>query len=146
MELIFGYNELPKIIEKIKPIIDQHSLVTFQGPLGAGKTTLIKELLRVYGVDEIITSPTFTYLNLYTTSSGTSICHFDLYRLTNPGQFFEMGFEEFLYHPGGKVFMEWPERLEDQLPTNRCEIKLDYHDADQRHLSIVSHNSYLKKG
>lgn len=137
IEFVFSYDELPEIINKIKPILDQSSLITFQGPLGAGKTTLIKELLRVYGINEIVTSPTFTYLNLYTTPSGSVICHFDLYRLTNPGQFFEMGFEEFLHHPGAKVFMEWPERLEDQLPANRCEIKLDYHDADQRRLTII---------
>jgi len=108
----------------------------FYGPLGAGKTTLVRELLRDCGITEPITSPTFTYLNLYKNAQGQKFYHFDLYRLSNVNDFLGAGFDEYLNDPEGICLIEWPEIIEPLLKNIKegaCKIKIEYvKDANKR--------------
>jgi tRNA threonylcarbamoyladenosine biosynthesis protein TsaE len=90
-------------------------VVALEGPLGSGKTTLARAILRAAAdqPDLIVPSPTFTLVEVYETPQGT-FWHFDLYRLETPEQVFELGWEEALAE--GIVLIEWPERLGDLLP------------------------------
>ena len=90
-------------------------VVALKGPLGAGKTTLARAILRAAAdlPDLIVPSPTFTLVEVYETPRGT-FWHFDLYRLESPEQVFELGWEEALAE--GIVLIEWAERLGDLLP------------------------------
>ncbi len=80
----------------------------FDAPMGSGKTTFIKSLCEVLGVTDSMSSPTYSIVNEYHTSSKLKLFHFDLYRLKSSEELFELGFEEYLTS-GNYVFIEWPE-------------------------------------
>ncbi|MBD3231089.1 tRNA (adenosine(37)-N6)-threonylcarbamoyltransferase complex ATPase subunit type 1 TsaE [Candidatus Dependentiae bacterium] len=119
----YDIKHLDKIVEKILiPRLDEFKIFTFRGPLGAGKTTLIKELLRKCGVSEVVTSPTFNYVNTYVNLQGQVFNHFDLYRITSIDNFLELGLDEYLYK-NEKTWnlIEWPEVIDSLL--NKIPLK-----------------------
>ncbi len=92
------------------------------GPLGAGKSTLARGLIRaLIGSDEDVPSPTFTLVQFYPTKD-LALAHFDLYRLTDAGEAQELGLDEAL--DDGAAIIEWPERLEGRLPPDRLDIEM----------------------
>ena len=99
--------------------------MTFTGPLGAGKTTLIKELLKQCGVRDTVTSPTFTYLNQYENAQGETFYHFDLYRLADPEELEFLGIRDYL-SADAILFVEWPERGAGMLPKADAHIRIHY--------------------
>jgi len=110
-------------------------VITLQGSLGAGKTTLAIELLRQYAVVGEMQSPTYTYLQAYKNDAGKNFYHFDLYRLQNKDAFLFAGFDEFLYQPNSLVIIEWPEIIESLLDKNVCVIDLLYVDDVTRKIN-----------
>ncbi len=92
------------------------------GPLGAGKSTLARGLVRALtSPDEDVPSPTFTLVQFYETADFP-LAHFDLYRLARPGEAYEIGLDEAL--DDGAALIEWPERLGDDLPLHRLDIEI----------------------
>lgn len=112
-------------------ITEPVSVWTLQGSLGAGKTSLVQEMLRQWGVQGPIQSPTYSYVSIYRLPNAT-IYHFDLYRLTSAQDFIQAGFDEYLYDPAGRLLIEWPEIVQQLLPRPVCQIQIDYVSADQR--------------
>ena len=108
-------DELYSMACKLKTLCDKYRIIAFSGPLGSGKTTLIRELLRLYGVQGVIVSPTFSYVSLYKVSDRLTLYHFDLYRIMSVNAFLEAGFHEYLDDVCGKVFIEWPEVIASLL-------------------------------
>ncbi len=109
------------------------------GPLGAGKSTLARALIRALTTpDEEVPSPTFTLVQFYETPDFP-LAHFDLYRLTNPEEAYEIGLEEAL--DGGVALIEWPQRLEGRLPPNRLDIDIAL-DGDARRAVITRHGDF----
>lgn len=108
----------------------------FFGPLGAGKTTLIKAIAKGADLDPShVCSPTFSYLNIYD-SPLHKIYHFDLYRLKNEKQFLSLGFQEFLC-AGGISCIEWSERIEPLLSDlNVIKVTLKILDDDKRSVEV----------
>ncbi len=108
------------------------TILALQGDLGAGKTSLVKGISRgALGVDpREVTSPTFTYLNIYT-SGELSLYHFDLYRLNTHTDFLGLGFDEY-FHSGGICCIEWPEKILSLLPAGTRFIHLSYLEENQR--------------
>jgi len=84
------------------------TICLLNGEMGTGKTTFVKEICTALGIKETISSPTFSLVNEYKTESGTSIFHFDLYRLNEEEELYDFGFEEYL-NQNCYVFIEWPE-------------------------------------
>ncbi len=96
-------------------LLEQPALILLQGDLGAGKSVLARGIARGLGVDPQvpITSPTFTLMNHY--PARLDLYHFDLYRLADPDELIEIGFDDYA-HGAGVALVEWPERLEtDQI-------------------------------
>ncbi len=117
--------------------IGENSVLAFYGDLGAGKTTFIKGLASnfINCDNEIVSSPTFTYLNIY--EGKKTLYHFDLYRLTQLDQFLSMGFEEY-FEFGGICCIEWAERVSSILPYTTWMISIFHKEQDKREIIIES--------
>ncbi len=98
-------------------------VVAFSGELGAGKTTFIQALCREMGVASEVNSPTFSLVNQYSTRDGSPIYHFDLYRIEDPSELFDLGYEEYFYS-GNRCFIEWPEKASHLIPENALIAKI----------------------
>lgn len=113
--------------------------VCLTGPLGAGKSTLARALIRALTTpDEEVPSPTFTLVQFYETANFP-LTHFDLYRLSDPGEAYEIGLDEAL--DDGVALIEWPQRLEGRLPATRLDIDIAL-DGDARRAVIVTHGDF----
>lgn len=109
------------------------------GPLGAGKSTLARALIRALTTaDEEVPSPTFTLVQFYETA-GFPLAHFDLYRLSDPDEAYEIGLDEAL--DGGVALIEWPQRLEGRLPATRLDIDIAL-EGDARRAVITRHGDF----
>tara|TARA_B100001287_G_C22684736_1_gene532624 strand:- start:3665 stop:4084 length:420 start_codon:yes stop_codon:yes gene_type:complete len=95
----------------------------FIGDMGVGKTTLIKELSLQLGVNDTITSPTFSIINEYNSIKDLKVYHFDLYRIKDENEALDFGIEEYLYSDD-YCFIEWPERVSGLINSNVVEIKI----------------------
>ena len=95
----------------------------FYGHMGAGKTTFIKALCVAMGVEDVITSPTFSLVNDYTDRNGNSIYHFDFYRIKKLEEVYDMGYEDYFYS-GSLCLMEWPELIEELLPEDAVKVTI----------------------
>lgn len=127
----FNSTELESILIKLYTLKEHSKVYTFSGPLGAGKTTLVKGLLKHFGIHIPVTSPTFSYFNVYENNKGELLYHFDLYRLSNLQEFLEAGFDEFLYIDNSWAFIEWPTIIAPLLTRQTCTISIDYTDDNQ---------------
>lgn len=112
-------------------------VVRIDGPMGAGKTTLISSMCKSLGVEEPISSPTFSLVNTYKSRDGI-IYHFDFYRIQNAHEALDIGLEEYL-ESGNLCFMEWAEKITPHLPLNYDHYKLEV--IDKEHRKIKSKNS-----
>jgi tRNA threonylcarbamoyladenosine biosynthesis protein TsaE len=107
--------------------------VCLRGPLGAGKTTLARGLIRALTrADEEAPSPTFTLVQTYQGRGGLALAHFDLYRLKSAAEAYELGLDEAL--DVGAAVIEWPERLDDALPGDRLDVEIAIPDDGEGRL------------
>ena len=95
----------------------------FYGEMGIGKTTLIKEICKQLGIKEEGNSPTFSLINEYAINTTLKVYHFDLYRLQNESELYDIGYEEYLFS-GNYCFIEWPEKIERLLPPEIVKVKI----------------------
>lgn len=122
--------------EQLGRLLEQPALILLQGDLGAGKSVLARGIARGLGVPEDvpITSPTFTLMNHY--PARLDLYHFDLYRISDPDELIEIGFDDYAFGDG-VALVEWPERLEnDQTPG--LWIQLQYVGADRRRINFTA--------
>ena len=134
MELIFSVDEIQ---DNAKKIAQQKlpKIIVFDGKMGAGKTTLIKHIVAELGVIDTISSPTFSLVNEYQTSENKIIYHFDLYRLKNQIEAFDMGIEDYLYS-GNQCFVEWPDLISDLIPKNHAVISIEVLEDQRRRIKL----------
>ena len=107
----------------------------FDGKMGAGKTTFIKELCETMGTEDIVNSPTFAIVNVYEVVSGEEVYHFDCYRIKDIREAMDMGTEEYLYS-GNYCFIEWAEMIEPLLPEDTVWVKIEVMENGERKLSF----------
>lgn len=129
-------NELSLTVKSFLADFSSSRIFAFHGELGAGKTTFIKALCAELGVNDAMSSPSFSLVNEYHDANGKPIYHFDLYRLKSPEEAFDIGMEEYLYS-GNYCFVEWPERAEELLPEETVHVKITAIDGT-REISIDS--------
>lgn len=110
------------------------AVVCLRGEMGAGKTVFTNGLCRALGVDDYVTSPTFTVVNEYD-GSDFRIYHFDMYRIEDEDELLEIGFEEYL-NAGGVCVIEWPQNVEKSLPNSRFEVEIKKCGISDRTITI----------
>lgn len=125
---INSQDELPDVARAIIDSLDGRNVVAFFGRMGAGKTTLIREIVALLGSEDTVTSPTFAIVNQYSTAAGSRVFHFDFYRLDKPEEVFDIGYEEYFYS-GDLCLVEWPEKVEALLPEDTVTVTIET-DAD----------------
>ena len=103
-------------------------VITLEGDLGAGKTTLVKAICEGYGVSEEVTSPTFALVHVYD-APRSPVHHADLYRLTGPRDLQNLGWDD-LVQADALMLIEWPDRAGELLPKNHLPIQLSYVEGD----------------
>jgi tRNA threonylcarbamoyladenosine biosynthesis protein TsaE len=115
--------QLQKAAERLLSFVGKQKVFLFFGEMGAGKTTFIKAICHALGLNEPVTSPTFSIVNQYELADG-SIYHFDFYRLKSQEEAFDIGFEEYLYSEN-YCFIEWPEKIKDLWPAEFVSVKIE---------------------
>ena len=108
--------ETRALAHKLAPLVQVGDVISLKGNLGAGKSFLTRELIRYFLPEENVPSPTFTLLQTYEIENGT-LYHFDLYRLENAEEVYELGLDDAL--TDGISFIEWPERIDGLLPSGK---------------------------
>ncbi len=121
--------------EMIAELQDAPRVWLFRGQMGAGKTTLTKEILKQLDVEQNVQSPTFSLVNEYQTSKGDIVYHFDLYRLKNIQEALAIGIEEYL-DSGHFCFIEWPEQAEELWDFPHVNVEIEAINEVQRKLTL----------
>lgn len=109
--------------EQVGAQVELPMFLGLRGQLGAGKSVLARAIARGAGVEGAMPSPTFNLLFRYPARPGAEVVHIDLYRLRDPEELWELGWDE-LGRGSELVIVEWPERAGDHLPTDRWDIHL----------------------
>jgi len=123
-------SEMPGIARKIINEYPDQRVFAFFGDLGAGKTTLIKELCSVLGTNDEVTSPSFAIINEYEVGGIDLIYHFDFYRIKKLEEVMDIGYEEYLYS-GNYCFLEWADKIEELLPETCVYITITKNENDK---------------
>lgn len=121
--IAFTLGDLPKIATDLLEAAKNQKVIAFSGTLGAGKTTLIGQLIKQLGYPDYMGSPTFSLVNEYRAPGLPSVFHFDAYRIKNVEEMMDMGWEEYV-DTEAWLFIEWPEKIESILPDRLMIVKL----------------------
>ncbi|WP_346883124.1 tRNA (adenosine(37)-N6)-threonylcarbamoyltransferase complex ATPase subunit type 1 TsaE [uncultured Algibacter sp.] len=132
MKICYTLNELDNVASQIIANLNTKTILLY-GDMGAGKTTLIKSIIKALGSDDDVSSPTFSIVNEYT-SKTEKIFHFDLYRIKNTEEAYNFGIEDYLDSEHWKL-IEWPQIIESIL----------FDDFDKIHLELDSQNQRILK-
>jgi len=121
------------LARRLAPCLVRGDAIALQGPLGAGKTSFARSLLRALGIKEEVPSPTFTLLQSYETPAFP-VHHFDLYRLKGGAELEEIGWDEALH--SGVALIEWPERAATRLPQDLLTLAFSFDRKNGRAVSL----------
>ena len=130
---INSLDELDRVAEAVVESLDGRTVVAFDAPLGAGKTTLISRIARYLGSEDDVTSPTFAIVNQY--EGSRTIYHFDMYRIERVEEALDFGSEEYL-SSGELCLVEWPEKIEPLLPDDTMVVRIEILSDDARRFVI----------
>ena len=122
------------LLSHIAPSTEQATIVALGGDLGAGKTTLTKEIARILGVSVEVTSPTFVLARWYDTTDDrwVRLVHIDAYRIESLVELEQMKWDMVCAQPQTLVIVEWPERIHDALPASTVSFHIEHHGDERR--------------
>ena len=137
MEIIInGIGDLPRAAAEFRAAIGDRRIVALRGKMGAGKTTLVAELMRQLKMDDEASSPTFAIANEYHSSeTGQTVYHFDFYRLESSAEAYDIGIEDY-WDSGNLCLMEWTENIEDILPDETLFVDIEELPDGSRRISM----------
>lgn len=130
------YN-LSELTNVAREILSQSKskILLFYGEMGAGKTTLIKEICSLLDIEDKISSPTFSLVNEYKSRQGESVYHFDFYRIEDEEEAMDIGFDEYIDSEKW-CLIEWPQNIENLLPLKSSAIQIQILENGNRSLTI----------
>jgi tRNA threonylcarbamoyladenosine biosynthesis protein TsaE len=132
---IKGIKDLKQAATALLTFAADEKIFLFEGDMGAGKTTFIKVIAETLGVEDLVSSPTFSIVNEYLGKSGR-IYHFDFYRIKDVQEAYDIGYEEYFYS-GDLCLVEWPEKIAVLLPPHYIKIEIQVTGPDQRMISLA---------
>ena len=134
MEKLMSFDEINIFAKKLANYVNAGDLIALIGDLGTGKTTFSQNFAKELGVTENLKSPTFNYVLEYF-SGRIPLYHFDVYRLSEPEEIYEVGYEDYL-NGDGVMLIEWADIIKSELPKEYIEIILEYDGDETRKVSI----------
>lgn len=130
LKTIISESELPEVATELTRLTEKCPVVLLEADMGVGKTTFVKAICKEIGVSDNVSSPTFSIVNEYRSEGGPPIYHFDLYRLKNVEELFDIGFEEYL-DSGYLCLIEWPALASGLLPTEHILVEITQNGSDR---------------
>lgn len=143
MKKTLTFHEIDCFAEKLASYAGKDTFIALIGELGTGKTHFSQCFAKALGIKETLKSPTFNYVLGYE-SGRLPLYHFDVYRLTEPEELYEVGYEDYL-NQDGVILMEWANLVESELPEEYIEIKMDYHEEEDKREISLSYIGNLEK-
>jgi len=128
-------SKIPEVVKLLLTLSKGKKLFAFYGPMGSGKTTIIKAICSELGAISQTSSPSFTIVNEYLTKDGKTLYHIDFYRIKKQEEVFDFGIEEY-FASESYCFMEWPELIEEILPPETYKIRITVGDKEERYLDV----------
>ncbi|MBR0365800.1 MAG: tRNA (adenosine(37)-N6)-threonylcarbamoyltransferase complex ATPase subunit type 1 TsaE [Clostridia bacterium] len=132
----YSYEDTMRIASEFAKTLRGGEFIAMYGDLGAGKTAFVQGLAKALGITQHVTSPTFTIVNEY--EGRLPLYHFDVYRIADPDEMYEIGFEEYVYS-GGVCVVEWAELIEELFPEEYLRLVIEKDDSkgfDYRRITI----------
>jgi tRNA threonylcarbamoyladenosine biosynthesis protein TsaE len=138
MNKTFSLIEIEGISKEIVKAAQGLNVWLLEGEMGAGKTTLVKEIAKELGIKETVSSPTFSIINEYKAESGKPVYHFDFYRMKNETEAYDIGTNEY-FESGNLCLVEWPEKIPTLIPNHYFKIELEITDPQSRTIHYARH-------
>ena len=135
MDVLFSLPQIKSAVTQFLSAADNHHVIALHGEMGAGKTTFVHALCDELGVENAVSSPTFSIINEYTTAKGKTIYHLDLYRLKSVQEAIDAGVEDCFYS-GNLCLVEWPEIAPSIFPDNTLHVYIEIAGNYERRLVI----------
>lgn len=128
---IKSISELKTAAKEFIKAMGENKLFALNGEMGVGKTTFVKVFAEVYGLEDEVSSPTFSIVNEYLGRGGEKVYHFDFYRINNISEALDFGCEEYFYS-GNICFMEWADKISELLPDKVVNVHFkENHDGSR---------------
>ena len=127
--------ELVSVTQELLTFAQGEKFFVFEGEMGAGKTTFIKTFCEALGVEDLVSSPTFSIVNEYQGNFGL-VYHFDFYRLKNIQEAYDIGYEEYFYSDN-YCLVEWPQKVSELLPLTYIKVQIDIIGPTERTFSFT---------
>ncbi|TRX54292.1 tRNA (adenosine(37)-N6)-threonylcarbamoyltransferase complex ATPase subunit type 1 TsaE [Fulvivirga sp. M361] len=134
-----GLKEIDEVARRIIEFAGDVKVWTFQGEMGAGKTTFIRSLCKHFGVTDNVSSPTFSLVNEYQNNRREVFYHFDFYRIKDETEARDIGTEDYFYS-GDHCFIEWPSKVTNLIPDQYMEVKISVTDAERRSIQLTTYD------
>lgn len=131
-------DELATVAQQIIGVAHETPVWLFYGDMGAGKTTLIKALCHKWGVEDVVSSPTFALVNEYQRANGEPLYHFDFYRIDDEEEATDIGIDEYFYSQR-YCLVEWPAKIRNLLPETYLRLDLRVNEDQSRTISLSRH-------
>jgi tRNA threonylcarbamoyladenosine biosynthesis protein TsaE len=135
MNIVFSLDQIQEVAAQIIAS-NPKKIILFNGEMGVGKTTLIKQLCKSLGVQDATSSPTFSLVNEYFAANNQIVYHFDFYRLNHETEALDMGVDDYLYS-GNWCFIEWSEKIPSLIPEEHSVISIQLMADGKRELKLV---------
>jgi len=123
--------DLGEAARRLLSFAGSQRIIAFYGEMGAGKTTFIQAICRELGVNEHVSSPTFSLVNEYRDKDGQPVYHFDFYRINNENEAVDIGCEEY-FNSGSLCLIEWPEKILNLLPHPLVKVVIEINNQARR--------------